>query len=415
VKNNSYQLIKIRQHFINNSLTDIEGELSKELLRLRPLIKPGSNIAIAIGSRGIRNLVLIVKEVVKFIKGNNAFPFIIPAMGSHGDATADGQAEILAGYGISENTIGVPVRSSMEVIELPRGDSPVPVFMDKNAYKSYGVILINRIKPHTDYHGKYESGLVKMSVIGLGKEKQASAVHCYGVYGLSVLIPLAAKQIFSTGKILGGIGLVENAYDDTMLVKGLKANEFFEQEPGLLEIARKNMPALPVNDIDVLIIDQMGKDISGVGIDPNIIGRIKIAGQKEPDKPSVKAIILSDLTDGSHGNAIGVGLSDVITKKLYDKIDFSSTYINGVTSSFLERIKIPVVAGNDKEAFEIALRSCGYIKRGEEKIIRIKDTLHLDEMYISKPILDLINSSEGIETINENVNLFHTETEFTPF
>ena len=178
-----------------------------------------------------------------------------------------------------------------------------------------------------------------------------------------------------------------------MLVNVLLTNEFFEQEPVLLDIARKNMASLPVTDIDVLIIDQIGKDISGVGIDPNIIGRRKIAGQKEPDRPIIKAIVLLDLTDLSHGNAICIGLSDVITRKLYDKIDFSSTYKNVVTSSFLERAKIPIVAENDKEAFEIALRSCGYLEKGEEKIIRIKDTLHLDEIYVSQSILDLIKNS----------------------
>jgi hypothetical protein len=412
---NNYQLTKIKQRFSNNTLSDIKGEVSKELLNLLPLIKPGANIALAIGSRGIKNLVLVVKEVAEFIKENNAFPFIIPAMGSHGDATAAGQAGILAGYGISEKTIGIPVRSSMEVVELPQGDSPIQIFMDKYVHESDGVILINRIKPHTDFHDKYESGLVKMSVIGLGKEKQASVIHRYGVYGLSVLIPKTAKQIFSTGKILGGIALVENAYDDIMLVKALRTEEIFDKEPFLLDIARKNMPSLPVDDIDVLIVDQMGKDISGVGIDPNIIGRIKIGGQEEPDKPTIKAIVLLDLTDSSHGNAIGIGLSDVITKKLYDKIDFPSTYKNTVTSSFLERAKIPIVARNDREALEIALRSCGYLKNGEERIIRIKNTLNLDEIYISKPILDIVIGSEGIEVINENVNLFATETEFAPF
>jgi hypothetical protein len=412
---NTYQLAKIRQHFNNNSLPDIKGALSLELGRLRHLIKPGSRIAIAVGSRGIRNLALVVKEVADFIKENNAYPFIIPAMGSHGDATAEGQVAILEGYEITRKTMGVPVISSMEVVELDRGDSPVAVFMDRNVYESDGVILIGRIKPHTDFHDKYESGLVKMSVIGLGKEKQASAIHAYGVYGLSKLIPLVAKQIFLTGKILGGIALVENAYDDTMLVKALKTDEFFDQEPVLLDIARRNMASLPVNDIDVLIIDQMGKDISGVGIDTNIIGRIKITGQKEPDYPSIKAIIISDLTRASHGNAVGVGLADVITRKLYDKIDFSSTYKNAVTSSFLERAKIPVIAGSDKEAFEIALRSCGYLRKDEEKIVRIKDTLHLDEIYISQTILNSIRGSASIETINENVNLFQGETEFATF
>ncbi len=200
-----------------------------------------------------------------------------------------------------------------------------------------------------------------------------------------------------------------------MLVNALMTNEFFEQEPVLLDIARRNMPALPVNDIDVLIIDQMGKDISGVGIDTNIIGRIKIAGQEEPAKPNIKAIVILDLTDSSHGNAIGIGLSDVITKKLYDKIDFTATYTNAVTSSFIERAKIPIVAGNDKKAFEIALRSCGYLKNGKEKIIRIKDTLHLDEIYVSQSIMDLINGSDVIESIKENVKLFKSETDITPF
>lgn len=409
---NDYPLTKIKQRFTDNSIADIKGELWKELIRLRPYINPGATITLAVGSRGIKNLALVVKEVAQFIRENKANPIIVPAMGSHGGANAEGQAEILAGYGIIEESLGTPVRSSMEVVELPHVNSPVPVFMDKNAYDSDGVILINRVKPHTDYHGKYESGLIKMSVIGLGKEKQASAVHRYGVYGLSVLVPLIAKQVLSSGKILGGIGLVENAYDETMVVKALLANELLEEEPGLLEIARKNIASFPVDDIDVLIIDQMGKDISGVGLDPNIIGRIKIAGQEEPERPAIKAIAVLDLTEKSYGNAIGIGLSDVITKRLFDKIDFSSTYTNVITSSFLERGKIPVVAGNDREAFEIALRSCGYIKEGKEKIIRIKDTLHLDQMYISSQLMDKIKGSKNIDIIEENVKMFNSENEF---
>jgi hypothetical protein len=412
---NNYQLTRIKQQFSNNSLRDIKAEVAGVLLKLRPAIKPGASIAIAVGSRGIRNLAPVVKEVAEFLKANNASPFIIPAMGSHGDASAQGQKEILEGYGISEKTMGVPLKSSMEVVKLPGGDSPVPAYMDKNAWESDGVILINRIKPHTDFHGEYESGLVKMSVIGLGKEKQASAIHRYGVYGLTVLITLTAKRIISTGKLIGGLALVENAYDETMLVSALSADEFLEKEPALLGIARNNMPSLPVNDIDLLIIDRMGKDISGVGIDTNIIGRIKITGQEEPENPAIKAIMVSDLTDGSHGNAIGIGLADVITKRLYDKIDFSSTYKNGITSSFLERAKLPIVAGSDGEAFEIALRSCGFIQEGREKIIRIKDTLHLDDLYVSGQILESIRSSGRISIIKENTALFQSDTDFAPF
>ncbi len=412
---NRYTLTKVRQHFINNSLADVKGKIAFELLNLGPVIKPGARIGIAVGSRGIKNLVDAVREVAGYIRAQNAYPFIIPAMGSHGDANASGQADILAGYGISEQALGIPVRSSMEVIELTQGDSPVPLFMDRNAWESDGIILVNRIKPHTDYHGKYESGLVKMSVIGLGKEKQASTIHRYGVYGLTTLIPSAARQILSTGKILGGLALIENAYDETMLVKAIGYAEFLDIEPGLLEIARKNMPSLPLHEIDLLIIDRMGKEISGVGIDPNIVGRIRIRGQEEPEKPAIKAIVISDLTEASHGNAIGIGLSDAITKKLYDKIDFSATYINGITSTFLERVKVPLVAVNDREAVRTALRSCGYMADGEEKIIRISDTLHLDEMYVSGKILKSIGSDPAIEILHEGSELFNSDGYLAPF
>jgi len=200
-----------------------------------------------------------------------------------------------------------------------------------------------------------------------------------------------------------------------MLLKVLKTDEFFEKEPELLELARKNMPSLPVDDIDVLIIDQMGKDICGVGIDPNIIGRIRISGQKEPEKPVIKAIITRDLSDGSHGNAIGIGLSDVITRKLYNKIDFSSTYKNAVTSTFLDRAKIPLIAENDKEAVRTALRSCGHLEKGKEKIIRIKDTLHLDEMYVSVSVTDSLRTKKRIEVLKEDVKLFDKDNNITEF
>jgi hypothetical protein len=410
---NNYHLSKIKQNFERNSLNDIKGEVRRELLKLSPLINPGSSIAVAIGSRGIRNIEVIGMEVARFIREKEANPFFIPAMGSHGGATASGQEKILSGFGITEKKAGAPVRSSMEVIEIPQGDSPVPVFVDKNAYNADGIILINRIKPHTDFSSKYESGLIKMTAIGLGKEKGASAIHSYGVFGLTDLIPLVAEKIIATGKILGGIAIVENAYDETMMLQALKSNEFFEREPSLLDIARKNMPSFPVDDIDVLIIDQMGKEISGVGIDPNIIGRIKITGLKEPDRPRIKAIIVSDLTEMSYGNAVGIGLADVITRKLFDKINFSSTYSNASTSSFLERAKLPIVASDDREAFRLALRSCGYLKAGEEKIIRIKDTLHLDELLVSKAVLDLIQDPWKKEVIDNNVNLFDSQNYFT--
>lgn len=410
-----YKLTKIRNHFTDNSLKDVKGIIQKELRSLSGMIKDGSSIAIAVGSRGIDNLEHTVREVVNFVKQQGGHPFIVPAMGSHGGATGEGQAEVLAGYGITKQSMGVPVRSSMEVVELLQGKLNHRIFMDKNAYGSDGVILINKIKPHTDFHSTYESGLVKMAVIGLGKEHGAEAIHQYGVYGLTELIPASAKQIFFTHKILAGIALIENAFDKTMMIKALKGSEIMSEEPKLLDVARANRPTFPVDQIDVLLIDRMGKNISGVGIDTNIIGRIKIYGQQEPTSPDIRSIVVTDLTDKSHGNATGVGLADVITQKVYDKINFDITYKNISTSSFLERGKIPFVAKNDTEALHLGLRNCGNMAPGKERIIRIKDTLHLNELYVSDAVLQELSNNPQIEYIKKNVTMFDEHHALTPF
>jgi hypothetical protein len=287
--------------------------------------------------------------------------------------------------------------------------------MDKNAYESDGVILINKIKPHTDFHATYESGLVKMSVIGLGKEAGAEAIHHFGVHGLTQLIPASAKQIFDTKKILAGVALIENAYDKTMMVNALRGQDILSEEPKLLDIARKNRPTFPVDNIDVLVIDRMGKNISGVGVDTNIIGRLKIYGQPEPPTPNIRSIVVADITDESHGNATGIGLADIIARRLFDKIDFQVTYKNIATSSFLERGKIPFIAENDVDALELALRNCGHSGPGEERIIRIKDTLHLDELYVSRAILDELSVNPQIEVIEKDIPVFDDKFLFRAF
>ncbi len=404
------KVIKIRQRFEANELRDPCATLEVELARLESAIRPAARIAIGVGSRGISNLPALVKAVVDFVKARGAHPFIVPAMGSHGGATADGQREVLRLNGISEELIGAPVRASMDVFELPRAALQHRIFMDRHAHESDGVILINRIKPHTDYHGRYESGLMKMALIGLGKLEGALAVHDFGIFGLRELIGPGATQVLSTGKILAGIGLVENASHKTMMVKVLKASEIAAEEPTLLAAAVANMPKLPVDDIDVLIVDRMGKDISGVGIDPNITGRIGVRGQQDAASPRIKAIVVTDLTDASHGNAIGVGLADVITRRLYDKIDRGDTSRNVVTSSFLERGKIPLVAGSDREAFEMALRSCGHVPEGRARVIRILDTLNLGEMYVSRSVADELRDRPTVE-----VDLFGADGALSPF
>ncbi|MBN1994042.1 MAG: DUF2088 domain-containing protein [Anaerolineae bacterium] len=409
------QLVKIQQHFECPVIADIPATLTAELSRIEPLIHPNTSIALAVGSRGIAGIAEIVRTTADFIKSRGGLPFIIPAMGSHGGATAEGQIEILASYGITTAAMDAPIRSSMETVELTKNDSPNRVFMGRYAYEADGVILINRIKPHTDYHGLYESGLAKMCVIGLGKHAQALEIHSFGVYGLRELIPLTAKQILATGKIIAGIALVENAYDKTMVINVLKADEIMVEEPKLLETARANMPKLPVDKIDILMVDRLGKNISGVGLDPNIIGRIKIRGEAEPDRPLIKSIMVSDLTEETHGNALGLGLADVITQRLFNKIDLAATYENIVTSSFLERGKIPLIAQNDGQAYAWARRGCGLIPEGQERVIRIQDTLHLDQVYVSKAVLAEIISRPDLEVSGEPVDMFDSHGKMLAF
>jgi hypothetical protein len=411
----NFKLTRIRQNFNQHTLADVAAETRKELVRFSAKLRPGDAIAVAVGSRGIDNLATVVRETVGFLKEKDTRPFIIPAMGSHGGATPEGQLAILKDYGITEKNIGAPVKSSMDVVEIPNVQDPDPLYMDRHAFNSDGIILINKVKPHTDFRGKYESGLVKMSVIGLGKEKGAVAIHQYGVYGLKDLLPAAARKIFSTGKILGGIALVENAFDKTMMVRSLLSDEILDMEPGLLDIARKHRPAFPVRNFDVLILDRMGKNISGVGIDTNIIGRLKIHGQPELSGPQIKSIVVADLTEESHGNATGMGLADVITRRLADKIDYNITYTNIITSSFLERGKLPLVADTDREALAYALRSSGYIPPGEERIIRVRDTLHLDELLVSANIFRELAERDNISVIETDISLLDEKGNFNRF
>ena len=407
------RLHKIRQQFDRTRLDDPRAALRSQLPVLDAVVRPGSRIAIAAGSRGIDNLALVARELSDYVKARGAMPFVVPAMGSHGGATGEGQAEILKLYGISEESVGAPVRSAMDAVELSSEGSPVRLFMDKHVHESDGAILINRIKPHTDFHGRYESGLMKMALIGLGKLEGARAVHDFGIYGLRELIEPGATRVLSTGKILAGVGLVENAFHETLHIEVLRADAIPREEPRLLALAKRHMPSLPFTAIDVLIVDRMGKDISGVGIDPNITGRIGVAGQHDAAAPRVGAMMVSDLTSGTHGNAIGVGLADVITQRLFDKIDYTSTYANVITSSFLERGKIPVVARNDQEAFTMALRSCGHVAEGHERIVRILDTLHLEDIYVSPPLVREL--SDSIETLASGAGLFTETGDLTPF
>ena len=401
-------LTKIRQKFNRPRIDDeqIEETVRQQMTASGVVIENGAKIAIAVGSRGIANLQRIVKAAAEWVKERGGQPCIIPAMGSHGGATAEGQRAVLEGYDITAAAIGAPILSSMDVVELPRGDLEHRVYMDKYAYDSDGVILINRVKVHTDYHGAIESGLMKMAVIGLGKHRQALSIHGYGLRGLKELLVPTARQVLQSGKILLGVAIAENAYDETAQIRALLSADIEREEMTMLDWVKANMPKLPVCRIDVLIVDEFGKNISGVGIDPNIIGRIKIPGEPEPDYPDITSIMLLDLTDGSHGNAIGMGLADIITRRVFDKIDFRATYENVVTSSFLDRGFIPIIVDDERTGLAYALRSRGRADLKRPRIIKMKNSLHLEELWGSQAIVDEVREREGIEVTNEVMELF---------
>jgi hypothetical protein len=408
-------LTRARVRFPRPRLADIPDTVRTELTRHQALFADRPRIAIGVGSRGVANLSTIVRTVVEVLRGWGQQPFIVPAMGSHGGATADGQRQLLADYGITEPECGCPVQSSMDAIELEAGDLPHRLFMDRLAAEADGILLVNRIKPHTDFHGEVESGLAKMAVIGLGKERQAAEMHRFGVPGLRDGIPRAAARLLAGGRIVAGLGIVENACDETMAIELLPAATLLAREPQLLTIARRHMPALPADPIDVLIVDQLGKNISGTGLDTNVIGRMRIPGEAEPASPRVRTIVVTDLTDASHGNATGTGLADVITRRLFDKIDVGVTYTNVFTSGFVDRGKIPVVAPTAADAYACARRACGIMPEGTERVVRILDTLHLADVYLSPALCDELRGRPDIDFADEATDMFDAGGELVAF
>ena len=409
------KLTKIQQRFNTEHIEDIAGTVLAQMSAAQPAIKPGGRIAIAVGSRGIANVQLIVRTVVQYVRERGGRPFIVPAMGSHGGASAQGQQAVLAGYGITEEGVGAPVRASMEVVQLPGDGLSSRVFMDKLAYESDGTIVINRVKVHTDFHGIFESGLMKMCVIGLGKHAQALEIHRFGTRGLRELIPLTARQVLKHGNILLGVGIVENAYDQIMKISAVKPADFEETEKQLLSLSRENMPSLPVDRLDILLVDRMGKDISGTGMDTNIIGRMDIRKEPEPERPDISCIIVCGLTEASHGNAIGIGLADITTRRLFDQIDLQATYENSMTSTFLARAKIPLITQDVRQALQYACRVGGSADMGGLRILRIRDTLHLSELYASDAVLWGLQNGQNIRVIGEPAQMIGPDGELLPF
>ncbi|MEO8206853.1 MAG: DUF2088 domain-containing protein [Chthoniobacterales bacterium] len=398
---------RVRQSFDATCLSDVAGETRRQLENSGVQIPKGKSIAITAGSRGIDNIAIIIRETVKWVAECGGKPFIVPAMGSHGGATAKGQTYILEKFGITEEKMGCPIRSSMDVVQIKAPGIPAAVFMDKLAYQSAGVILINRIKPHTEFHGDYESGLVKMLSIGLGKHAQALAIHAYGQPGLHDLMPRIAKRLLDTKKILLGVGILENAYDKTHTIRAIPANRIMQEEKKLLEFAYTLMPSLPLDDVHVLIVEEMGKNISGTGMDPNIIGqRYRTVHRTRTRDPHIEMLICRDLAKGTKGNATGMGFADIIPQNFFKKIDFRVTYENVRTASAMTVGKMPMVAKDDREAWEWALRGACVTDSRKARVARIRNTLDLGEILVSDALLKDVLKRPNTKLVERNISLF---------
>ncbi|HIC96462.1 TPA: DUF2088 domain-containing protein [Candidatus Bipolaricaulota bacterium] len=400
------RMVLVRWDRPSLEIGDLEGRVRGELerLELEDRVKPGAEVALACGSRGITDIDRIVKVVVHYFQGLGLRPFIFPAMGSHGGSTPEGQAKTLAGLGITEETMGCPIRSTMEVVELGRTTSGIPVFSDRYAAEVEGIFLINRIKPHTAtvFSGKIGSGLVKMLAVGLGKHHGARAVHRFAFrLGLERAVLEVAELMLRKLPVLGGLALIEGFHQEIAHLEALRAEEFLEREPELLAISEELLPRLPFDELDLLIVDEAGKEISGTGMDTKVIGRHCILGEEEPPSPKIKRIYLRSLSPSSRGNALGIGLADFIHRRVVEAMDREKTYINALMGTGPEKAKIPPYFGTDLVAIKWALATIGPVEPRHARVLWIKNTLKLEQFWISQALLPEAEALREIEFLSE--------------
>ena len=396
-------MMRVRQTFDDTALDDIPGEINRQLanLKLESSVQEGQTVAVACSSRGLANYGTIVKAIVSFLKKLKLEPFLIPAMGSHGAATAAGQKRVLEHLGIDEAQVDAPIRSSLEIVQIGKTGEGITVYMDRLASEADHIVLINRIKKHTEFEHEFESGLLKMMAIGLGKQEGAAAYHeAMLTYGYPAVILAVARKVMLHANLLFGVGTVENGYGQTARIGvGLKES-IEEMEKELFVFAKACAPALPFDEADIILIDEMGKEISGTGFDTKVVGRIGLPlVSPEPERPTIKRIVVSDLTEGSAGNAVGVGIADIITRRLFDKIDMDALNMNTITGVCPEMGKIPLTVKNDMEAIDIAIKCVGLIPREKLKIMRIKNTALLSEVDVSEAYEDEIAGRDDLEMI----------------
>ena len=389
----------IRQHFERDGIDDVAAYLREKLARedLRARIKPGMRVVLTGSSRQVANMPVILREVAAFVKEQGAQPYIIPAMGSHGGATAEGQEEVLRRYGITEECCGCPIYSSMETVQVGEMECGDEVRIDKFAQSADAIILVGRIKAHTAFRGRYESGLVKMMAIGLGKREGADSLHRAGFGLMGERIPQYAKVVYEHCNIIFGVGTIENEFDQTCRIEVLPAEEIFDKEPELLLYAKSRLPRLLFPETDVLVVREIGKNFSGSGMDPNVTGTFGTPYATGGIKKA-RTVVL-DISEESHGNFIGLGMADTITKRAFEKLDTNSTYFNMITSTVLGVGKIPMVLEDDRMAIQVALRTLTNVDKDRARVVYIKNTLSLQNVLISEALLEQARSLDGVEIL----------------
>jgi hypothetical protein len=395
------KMAKVRVKFNEKKIDNLEQALMEKLQQehIRNKIQPGMEIAIAVGSRGLDRLVELTSVTVKFLKELGAKPFIIPSMGSHGGATAEGQREVLAHLGVTEESVGCEIRSSMDVDKIGELENGLPVYVDKYASEADGIVVLNRVKPHTAFRGPVESGIMKMISIGLGKQRGAEACHQLGFKYMAENIPAMAKMIMEKKPVLFGIATIENAFDKVAAVDVLTSEEIISREVDLQSKAKELLPKLYFDQLEVLVIDQIGKNISGDGMDPNITGRYPTPYAH--GGPDVTKMVVLDLTHETEGNANGVGTADFTTQRLVDKMDREVTYANGLTSTVVAPTKIATTLPNDREAIQAAIKTSNILDFTKVKMVRIKNTLEISEIEVSEALVEYVKHHLNMELISD--------------
>ncbi len=379
---------RVRRSFDQPELGDVAGEVARVIRssHLAGRVLAGGRVAITVGSRGIAGLPQITRAVADAVRGLGFQPFVVAAMGSHGGGTAKGQRELLAELGVTQASVGCPIRCEMQTVVLGRNSFGLPIHFDQNAFDSEGIILLNRIKPHTSFSGRYESGLLKMLAIGLGKREGAAQVHKLGLPGLKSMLPEVGAFLLKRTPVALGIGILENAYEHTAQIVGVEPEELLEVEPRLLEQARQLMGRLPFDQIDVLIVGELGKNYSGTGLDPNVIGRQRVETMPDLPRPVITRLAVLDLSVETRGNALGIGLADLTTGRLVEAIDPVPMRVNSLTSNFLTRARVPLSLPDDQRVIQACLDTCWKVDPQEARLVIIPNTLELTTLWVTEPL-----------------------------